>query len=279
MLICIDFGLYGGSLWYFAISKLEIKDRECLWIILKLITNKSSTNTSLSDYWKKTSLSLIWCNIQRLKDLCLNVIVHSMLPTHTAFHLSTCIKELSKSDESRRNDFDGMMPFSICICHDLSSEIESDHLLAIMIETPSDIVNNLSIIDIAIDSQIIDFWDFTPFQPIFVIEYILWLFNLEYVISYEFTENSFKKKHCILNMYGIISIYYYSLIRASLLYSIFITNVFWIYHRIYWQYADYGSNIKCRYDYLSDLYFIICIQCIIIWIRLISTLHRSQFLV
>ena len=42
-----------------------------------------------------------------------------MFPAHTAFHLSTCIKELSKSDESRRNDFDGMMPFSTCMCHDL----------------------------------------------------------------------------------------------------------------------------------------------------------------
>eukprot|EP01083_Nonionella_stella_P162243 532414_1 len=154
----IDYELYGFCLWTFIISELEMKDRFSLWIILRLIISKLSTSSTIK-LFHKTRTSLVRFDRIHLKHLCLTAIEKSTFPAQTALYLSGEFSaELSE-----------LIPLFTSIAHNLLSKIESDHLLTVMIEIPSDIdlLNNLSIVSMAIKYELVHFLDFARFKPIF----------------------------------------------------------------------------------------------------------------
>ena len=92
-------------------------------------------------------------NIPNLDKLCLNIILNSNYPISTSLYLAAFMKHRSKNDLSRENEFEELMEKYVDIAKDLLSDIESDHLLAILLEIPSDI-NNMSILDISLRFKI-----------------------------------------------------------------------------------------------------------------------------
>ena len=162
----VDFEVHGVSLWSFCMAELEMKDRASLWTVCSLIMSKMSTASAIR-LLHRSKAHLMRFDVARLKTLCLSVIETATFPPHTALYLSAFLEDLSRENASRREEMDEFVALLSGICQDLLGQIESDHLLAIMIETPSDILGGLSIIEIAIDYEMVDFLDWSRFKAVF----------------------------------------------------------------------------------------------------------------
>lgn len=120
------------------------------------------------------------CGINHLNSLCLIVIETAKYPPATALYLSAYMKRCAQMDESRVDQFNEMMQKYTQIAKKILEQIESNHLLAILLEIPSDIENK-SILKIAIDYKLEEFLDFHRLQTslYFVCYYPTYILNCE----------------------------------------------------------------------------------------------------
>eukprot|EP01084_Bolivina_argentea_P262892 444772_1 len=142
----IDVTTFGRPLWYFCVDQLSTKDRPPLWNILEFLATELPTSMAIN-ILKSTRDALVRFQVEPLDAVCLKIISASTYPIATALYLAAFMQSNATRDSSRKEKFDIISKKYIDIGTDLLSQIESDHLLAILIEIPSNI-DGLSILDI-----------------------------------------------------------------------------------------------------------------------------------
>eukprot|EP01083_Nonionella_stella_P180387 643133_1 len=159
----MDIAKYGPSIFVYCLRSLEIKDRRGLWIIIQFIMRNLPTSSAISLLILHKN-ELLRFPKDNLNKLCLKVIQCSQFPIATSLYLcgymSSCF-ELCGNKECRE-----FAELYTKIAIELCLFIESDHLLAILLEIPSDI-SELSILDICIEYKLTDFLYSHRLRPIF----------------------------------------------------------------------------------------------------------------
>lgn len=152
LLRTMDAVQFGPSLFVECVRSLQTKDRRGLWVVLQFICSRLPAPSALS-LLNRHQNELLRFPKEKLNKLCLKTIECAPSPIATALFLSgfmASCSEMSGSAECR--DFAALYTD---IAIDLCSDIESDHLLAILLEIPS--LFALSILDIAIKHKLSDF--------------------------------------------------------------------------------------------------------------------------
>ena len=162
----IDVSIFGTPLWYFCVDQLSTKDRPPLWNILEFLGTELQTSKAIR-LLQQTSDALVRFDVSSLDNVCLKIIAASTYPIATALYLAAFMRHNARRDSSRKEHFGRIHKKYSKIATDLLSQIESDHLLAILIEIPSNI-DDLSILDIVIDFKLEEFLEFHRLQPIFL---------------------------------------------------------------------------------------------------------------
>ena len=162
----MDVSIFGNPLWYFCVDQLSTKDRAPLWNILEFLGTELPTSMAIR-LLRQTRNALVRFHVSSLDKVCLKIISSSTFPIATALYLAAFMRQNARQDSSRKDQFDKIYEKYSKIATDLLSQIESDHLLAILIEIPSNI-DDLSILDIVIEFNLEEFLEFHRLQPIFL---------------------------------------------------------------------------------------------------------------
>ena len=162
----MDVTTYGRPLWYFCVDQLSTKDRPPLWCILEFLATELPTAMAI-DLLERTRDALVRFQVEPLDSVCLKIIASSTYPIATALYLAAFMSENGVRDSSRSDQFRTKSQKYIDIATHLLSQIESDHLLAILIEIPSNI-DDMSILDVVIRFKLEGFLEFHRLQPIFM---------------------------------------------------------------------------------------------------------------
>ena len=150
----------------FCVDQLSTKDRPPLWCILEFLA--SELPTAMAIYLlERTRDALVRFQVEPLDNVCLKIIASSNYPIATALYLAAFMSQNGIRDSSRSDQFAAKSEKYIAIATHLLSQIESDHLLAILIEIPSNI-DDMSILDIVIRFKLEGFLEFHRLQPIFM---------------------------------------------------------------------------------------------------------------
>lgn len=153
-----DTSIYGVSLWEFVMQQLLTKQTYALWLLLAYFSMEIPTITAIE------LLQAHIADIAKVKDLehlelvCSAVIENSEYPIATALHLSNFVDEVAKDDLSRKQEFEEMAERYTVVAESLVENIESDHLLSIVLEVPTDL-NMMSVFEIAINYEMTNFFD------------------------------------------------------------------------------------------------------------------------
>eukprot|EP01083_Nonionella_stella_P028404 78220_1 len=161
----MDVKVYGIALWKYCVNQLEVKNRTGLWKVMNYLASHLPTLSILKEL-ENAKDSFKRFRVESLNVLCQTVIQHARFPAATALYLAGFMAARAKEDESRAERFDAVRHLFVEIVKELLNKIESDHLLAIRLELPTDI-NYLNILDIGLKFQLDDFLLFHRLQPIF----------------------------------------------------------------------------------------------------------------
>ncbi|ETO31843.1 transient receptor potential-gamma protein [Reticulomyxa filosa] len=164
LLYDLDVYTYGKPLWYFCVHQLSVKDRESVWDCLIYLANQLPTAIAVRLLEENREL-LSKLQIKSLDELCQAIIETSEFPEATSLYLAAFMKERADHDLSRKEQFTAISEKYIAISTGLLSEIENDHLLAILVEIPCDI-DKMSMLDIAIRFHLDSFLDFHRLSPL-----------------------------------------------------------------------------------------------------------------
>eukprot|EP01084_Bolivina_argentea_P063536 115987_1 len=162
----IDVQIYGIALWRFCVTQLEIKNRPGLWQIMNHLACHLATLSILKEL-EDSKDSFKRFEVHSLNVLCQTVIQNAQFPAATALYLAAFMSLRGLEDESRKDEFNSVRELFVDIAKELLNKIESDHLLAIRLELPTDI-NYLTILDIGLKFELDDFLEFHRLQPIFI---------------------------------------------------------------------------------------------------------------
>ena len=162
----MDVAIYGRPLWFFCVDQLSTKDRPPLWCILEFLATELPTAMAIN-LLERTRDALVRFQVEPLDNVCLKIIASSTYPIATALYLAAFMSQNGVRDSSRSDRFAAKSEKYVAIATHLLAQIESDHLLAILIEIPSNI-EDLSILDIVIRFKLEGFLEFHRLQPIFM---------------------------------------------------------------------------------------------------------------
>ena len=162
----LDVNRFGRQLWHFCVDQLSTKDRAPLWNILGFLGAELPTPMALRLLQQRRN-ALVRFHVSSLDKVCLKIISSSTFPIATALYLAAFMRQNARRDSSRQDQFDEMYRKYSKIATDLLSQIESDHLVAILIEIPSNI-DDLSILDIIIEFNLEEILEFHRLKPIFL---------------------------------------------------------------------------------------------------------------
>eukprot|EP01083_Nonionella_stella_P211431 764500_1 len=153
-----DSHIFGEPLFKFVVQQLLSKQTTALWRLLAYISMQLPTVHAISLLNEHQS-DLAKCKkMEHLELVCTSIIQAAAYPIGTALHLSGFMSDLAENDLSREDDFRNVATRYINIAENLVEYIESDHLLALLLEVPTDI-NQMNVFDIAIQFGLDDFFD------------------------------------------------------------------------------------------------------------------------
>ena len=153
-----DTSVYGESLWEFVMQQLLTKQIKSLWLLLAYFSMEIPTIKAIE------LLQTHIADIAKVKDMdnlelvCSAVIENSHYPIATALHLSNFVSAVAEDDLSRKQEFQEIADRYTVVAEKLVESVESDHLLSIYLETPTDL-NMMSVFEIAIAYEMSDFFD------------------------------------------------------------------------------------------------------------------------
>eukprot|EP01083_Nonionella_stella_P075424 205042_1 len=153
-----NFLIYGESLATFVIHQLSAKQSDALWLVLSYIMGQIPTTTAIA-LLELHRLQLL--KVQKVDNLemVLSVVVQSSTyNVATALYLSAYIRKAGEQDLSRSLHWYELADKYIDISLQLANSVESDHLLSLLLEIPTDI-GSQSVFQIAIKYHMIDFLD------------------------------------------------------------------------------------------------------------------------
>ena len=153
-----DTSVYGVSLWEFVMQQLLTKQMKSLWLLLAYFSMEVPTvkaiellQTHIADIAKVKDM-------ENLELVCSAVIENSHFPIATALHLSHFMGKVAEDDLSRKDEFLDIARRYTVVAEKLVESVESDHLLSIYLEAPTDL-NMMSVFEIAINYEMSDFFD------------------------------------------------------------------------------------------------------------------------
>ncbi|ETO22319.1 potassium ion channel Yvc1 [Reticulomyxa filosa] len=189
----VDIYTYGKSLYYFIVHQLTVKDRDSLWNYLNYLAS-CLPNVVAVRLLEENRAQLAKLKMERLDELCQTMIQASEFPAAMSLYLAAFMQQCAHNDLSREEQFEDIsnkyievsyLMYNITmvrillstftsnifiylfvkIAQELLQQIESDHLLAIMVEIPCGI-DDMSIFDIALRFKLTNFLDFHRFPPL-----------------------------------------------------------------------------------------------------------------
>ena len=162
ILEAMDIVVYGDAIWDFILHQMSIKYRVPLWNILKYIASEMSPKKCIKKLNQRRYRNiLVKLDVEDFDQLCLIIVKNSRYPVATSLYFAAYIKQYFDSDDKEDDIYNKYIDIAI----EWLSTIESDHLLALILEIPSDI-DYKSIWDIAIEYKLFEFMQFERLQPI-----------------------------------------------------------------------------------------------------------------
>eukprot|EP01084_Bolivina_argentea_P167991 291427_1 len=162
-----NMSIYGPSLSQYVVQQLLSKQLNSLWLILAFIAQGMSATNALKLLEEhRTSLAKT-LKMDNLDLVLISMIESSNYTIAMALYLSAWMRHAAEYDLSRAQDFENVSEKYVRIASELVSNVESDHLLSLLLEAPTDIAH-LSVFEIAIKYEIDDFMDDSRIQMIMV---------------------------------------------------------------------------------------------------------------
>eukprot|EP01084_Bolivina_argentea_P089265 161095_1 len=153
-----NMNIYGESLYIFVTQQLQTKQWDVLWLLLAFIASSMDTTKSLELLNKNSDILCKVKDITHLDVLCTSMIESSDFAIAMSLYLSAFMNDAGESDLSRSSDFEEISDKYVRIANNLVENVESTHLLALLLETPTDITpNKLNVFEIAIKYEIYSF--------------------------------------------------------------------------------------------------------------------------
>eukprot|EP01084_Bolivina_argentea_P005268 9958_1 len=150
--------IYGKSLATFIIYQLSAKQSDALWLVLAFILQQMATTSAIKILEKYKITLLKVQDVDNLDRVLSSVVQSSTYTVATALYLSAYIKEAGNRDVSRSTHWIELSEKYVGIALKLANSIESDHLLSLLMEIPTDLCGQ-SIFGICMKYEIIDFLD------------------------------------------------------------------------------------------------------------------------
>eukprot|EP01083_Nonionella_stella_P176726 619094_1 len=138
----------GVRIWRFIMNQLASKQRKSLWAALTILAEELPSNMVLSLLEADRDM-LRRGNPKYLNAVCQSVIKGSNYPTATALHLARYMEQNATDDLARTEIWQQFCDDYEDIAIHLINQIESDHLLAMLLEIPTDIQQK-TIIEMAV---------------------------------------------------------------------------------------------------------------------------------
>ena len=133
-----------------------MKQLPALWRLLAYISMEMSTLKAiklLSAHRKDLAKAK---NVDDLDLVCTSVIKASTYPINTALYMSMFMNDLAHLYDSRKDEFQASSSKYIDVAMEMIDSVSSDHLLALLVEVPSDIYN-MNVLDMVIQFGLDDF--------------------------------------------------------------------------------------------------------------------------
>lgn len=153
-----DAHIFGEPLFKFVVQQLLSKQTTALWRLLAYISMQIPTVQAIALLNEHRADLAKAKKMEHLELVCTSIIQASAYPIGTALHLSGFMSDLAENDLSREDDFREVATRYINIAENLVEYVESDHLLALLLEAPTDI-DQMNVFDIAIQFELDDFFD------------------------------------------------------------------------------------------------------------------------
>merc|ERR1719242_857157 len=150
--------VYGVALWEFVMQQLLTKQTYALWLLLAYFSKEIPTITVIDLMQAHIADIAKVKDLEHLELVCSSVIANSEYPIATALHLSRFVTDLAADDLSRKDEFKEIAERYTIVAESLVENIESDHLLSILLEVPTDL-NLMSVFEIAITYEMSNFFD------------------------------------------------------------------------------------------------------------------------
>eukprot|EP01084_Bolivina_argentea_P070332 127861_1 len=138
----MDPTIYGPQMYGFIMKQMIVKQKDSLWTALNILLKQLSTNVALH-LIEKDRDTLMRLGPSKMYDMCRDIIAGSQFPMATSLYLSKYF-EKNKNDDPLNEEWTECSKKCQNIAMALISNIESDHLLALLLEAPSDIEQNRS---------------------------------------------------------------------------------------------------------------------------------------
>eukprot|EP01084_Bolivina_argentea_P111708 199259_1 len=152
----MDPALYGERIYKFIMNQMVVKQQDSLWIALTILIRELPTNIALRVIEDdRDKLRRLGPN--KIYYICRDIIVGSNFPIATSLYLS---KYFEKNKENDPLNEEWMECAKKCenIAMKLINTIESDHLLALLLEAPSDIGQKQSAFRVALEKRRLRFF-------------------------------------------------------------------------------------------------------------------------
>eukprot|EP01083_Nonionella_stella_P080159 220125_1 len=150
--------IYGESLYVFVTKQLQTKQWDGLWLLLAFIASTMDTATSLQLLRMNSGILCKVKEIAHLDILGASMIESADFTIAMALYLSAFMSDAADNDLSRSAEFEEIADKYTRIASNLVDNMESNHLLALLLETPTDITpNKLNVLEIAIQFELHDF--------------------------------------------------------------------------------------------------------------------------
>eukprot|EP01084_Bolivina_argentea_P260716 440364_1 len=151
----LNYDKYAVYCFTYVMGKLELKQRPFLFHTFEFLAMVSPTTVmiQLIIQYKKQFLMLPY---KRIDAICLAVIRGSKYSIATSLKMAALAKEFSEIDLSAKEVFLKIKEKYVGIAVELLKQIESHHLAAVLLETPSDI-EGMTPLELAFDNQLFSF--------------------------------------------------------------------------------------------------------------------------
>jgi len=158
-----NMSIYGACLAKLVVHCLLSKQLEPLWLTLAFVVSGMTATESLQIVEEhRTDLAKVK-EMEHLDLVLTSMIEAADYTIAMALYLSDYMTSNAENDLSRSADFEKVANKYIQIASELVASVESDHLLSLLLETPTDIAH-LSVFEIAIKYGISDFMDNSRIQ-------------------------------------------------------------------------------------------------------------------